>query len=563
MGLISFTSSSLDFQEGTILLSFSSIFQASASSSHSLRVIVFIATEHLLLLVYWAVQHWFSADMPEIARLRKWSEHFEPLWRKAAASSARTGMQWHLQRLLHDEHADDDDALRKLCKPLKTLTVPLGTRQGTRQKTLPLDDLNDPKLYISERTWKIDSSMSDPQKKGAGGRARSETTISSTSTPGAASEEERGPARVVTGTLSARHELTLPREVKRKLGITEDAVRYCWAYPPRAFAEPSGRVRGDELDINLELDLHDALRKKPPEDASDGAYVARRFIAVGGFMYFDKDHNLVQILTLVPGESGLSFSKSVVSDPNSSSLEERLVQQVGRRLRERGDFVAPTLPPFVNNGVIGFCWVTPRELFRGLRKKKKQEEQEQEDEASALVTLNFADAVAESDAADRAKIKKARLDDEKLAEWLAFRCWPSGAFVYMFEKEGDEKHLSGEDARDEKRGRWCFYALDRKKSDTLVHYDDLLAMLRRLQRRYRTYRARRASAAALASAASAAAASRAAADHRPDEMQLVRVAAVQTDISDVLWPLTASAPPAAPAADSPASRLSRQVSAHL
>ena len=46
----------------------------------------FVGAEHVLLLVYWAVHLLFLDDDPEIARLRAWSQHFEPKWRQKVCS---------------------------------------------------------------------------------------------------------------------------------------------------------------------------------------------------------------------------------------------------------------------------------------------------------------------------------------------------------------------------------------------------------------------------------------------------------------------------------------------
>ena len=45
--------------------------------------------------------------------------------------------------------------------------------------------------------------------------------------------------------------------------------------------------------------------------------------------------------------------------------DEEVVLQVGKRLRERGEFCPPTIDYLTARGVIGFCWVTPKEIFAG------------------------------------------------------------------------------------------------------------------------------------------------------------------------------------------------------
>merc|ERR1719509_120534 len=116
-------------------------------------------------------------------------------------------------------------------------------------------------------------------------------------------------------------------DVKKKAKIPQNAKWFCWLYPialnDDIFKENSGAKLGDS-----ECTL----------------------LTVGGYVYFDKDKKVVQVNTLVPGNTGLFFGPPKKFDKNWIP-----------DLQKEGRFHQITIKPLRDAGARHFCWIRPNE----------------------------------------------------------------------------------------------------------------------------------------------------------------------------------------------------------
>ena len=291
------------------------------------------------------------------------------------------------------------------------------------------------------------------------------------------------------GRMSIRHKITLPDTVKRQMGIPLEARKFAYCFPLKRFASIHDSNE-EELPINLELELHDTAARDQLGMSVPGDERSRvlRFLAVGGFIYFDWDNEVVFLATLevaLHDEKGLAFDKPLVSmaqPPSNSkrkggvsqqeprSKEAYALYQIGKRLRQRDEFCPPTLDFLRDRGVVGFCWIAPGEKFAGLSLSDSRQQRRKTVATAAQAEGTKGPFVDESDDKfsqimhmewQKNELNK-QFDDEKAdAEDLANKLWKSGAFVYMFDQPEDAQALDAhsEDVGDPdtQKGRFALF----------------------------------------------------------------------------------------------------------
>ena len=434
----------------------------------------FVATEHVLLLLYWVITTCVPDDSPKIARLRAWSEHFEPLWRaKVLALPKRQPDKQSFNKLgpfklapvpevvwLNPEIVKDE---RRRPAPPPASSAVAAMRALSNHKPFP----NHTKFEMDGSQWSI-----DPHCSWLLGELLHER--SDPSAYGTDKQENAPPARA-HGRVSPKRIVTLSPQAKKELGVPEEAVRFAFAYPLSRFANYD--TSDAELPLDLELELHVAVAMGHRDDALDHSaepdderarVLALQFLAVGGFVYFNLDNVIVQLATVVPQtevnkQHGLFFSDPIVSahpdNTTSSKHAEFYAQQIGKRLKERRDFCNPTLPFLKARGVVGFCWLSPSEIVPGMRSVRKDGQSKDSIEIEKMLE----------------EVQK----EEEQAKSIAGDMWSDGAFVYMFEEEEDlHKYFGPESEFDPDKVQGRFYMFS-------VMMDPVRRAATRLQRQWR------------------------------------------------------------------------------
>ena len=263
--------------------------------------------------------------------------------------------------------------------------------------------------------------------------SRQSTGLSEVSRSGsaAASSGPPSPQRRTSGRLSNVTPVSLNAGALKEAGIHEDAYAFAFAYPLSHFTSGHalakqqstlGELSHDEaLLTDLELDLHAALDRFDAETRGDWPYDesqqrdnALRFLATGGYIYFDKDYTVIQVTTLLPkpaDELGLDFGTPCQwrSDQESQDgTDDFDLRQLCHLLLRRGSFHPPTLPALLRSGVTGFCWLLPGEVLPGFNSTK---------------TI-FKEYLTEGknrprpDKRSNSKLTAAEMEDQEMTRWL-------------------------------------------------------------------------------------------------------------------------------------------------
>ena len=438
--------------------------------------VVFVVCEHAVLLAAIAIEHCLHEDHPGTERERTWSKHREPKWVEDQ------------QRKIEDGEWYDGNGPPKI-GPWLLLTLPEVVWNGKE------DEWSVNFERIQDR-WSVDqhSKLLRP--------ASNATAFLKQTDQGSKAKASR-----VEGRLSEIEPISLTAEAKSIFGIHRDACSFAFAYPLSEFVHgirDNRRVGdngdGQPLHLDLELDLHDAIHKMEHNEEFVSAHkdgserpdplcqecpmpieqllklaphephpscrnchskeLLLRFLAVGGFVYFDRSYNVIQLTVLHPAEKGLEFHKPLISPAAGTcpprpaamsgsdgtkdvSLKVReAVRQIGAKLEKRGAFRPPTLPGLRKKGVAGFCWLVPGEVFVGLNTETVDEENPAFQRRNTVLP-----DVAHVNSAMQTQLQKYAEDIESLKELQAFQNrfqehhrhfstelakehWPDGAFAY-------------------------------------------------------------------------------------------------------------------------------------
>lgn len=130
---------------------------------------------------------------------------------------------------------------------------------------------------------------------------------------------------VLSGCLSPMTELTLSADDKEAAGIAEDASAFCFAYPA-------------ERDINLSAS---DMAEKDPD---------LMFLTFGGFLFFDTDSPVPEVMAAVQSNAGLTFADPIPW--RCEVLDER--PELQARFRPVSQFTVP--------GARFMCWLLPGEV---------------------------------------------------------------------------------------------------------------------------------------------------------------------------------------------------------
>jgi len=128
------------------------------------------------------------------------------------------------------------------------------------------------------------------------------------------------------GQFSPTHPVTLTAQEKEAVGIPATAVEFVWSYPAVGW------------------------------DGGGNTSAAASFLSVGGFVYFDAQHQIVKATTPMPRDDstgGLQFGKSAAWDPEWT-----------KALMLNGRFQPITIKPLNDVGAFHFCWLRPGEKIR-------------------------------------------------------------------------------------------------------------------------------------------------------------------------------------------------------
>ncbi|CAJ1450482.1 unnamed protein product, partial [Effrenium voratum] len=125
---------------------------------------------------------------------------------------------------------------------------------------------------------------------------------------------------------SPLHPTTLSAASRAAAGIPKTANFFAWAYPVEKSKVP------------------DLWHLSGPE---------RAFLEYGGYVYYDKDCNVVGTTSISPTSvgTGLIFGGSLP-----------LAEEVADALAKQGRFQEVTLEPLLRKGATHFAWVRPREF---------------------------------------------------------------------------------------------------------------------------------------------------------------------------------------------------------
>jgi len=413
-----------------------------------------------------------------IAKQRTWSHFFEPKWTESVKLDLRKQPDvrpkeiekigpWKLLTVPRNAWKDDGDK--------RNCAESIGFRRDEDRWSIDQSS----KLLFSDvrlRTWKEEHMVAD----GYGGQRRVESRV--------------------FGRLSEIEPTSLSAEAKQLFGIHMDSCSFAFAYPLNQFHNPDGTERVDAvsqvetqvpLRLDLELDLHDAIYRMDNEkdfqfdprcqccaqercgDASPTASATcemcrskgmlLRFLAVGGYVYFNDKYDVIQLTVLTNVDDGLQFNRPLRSAPlNSASprqrattfaemsraTDERLVgltvREIGLKLKKRGAFCRPTLPYLRRRGVAGFCWLAPKEFFSGVLVKRELPVQSANPSGLVSRHSKYVVQVAKVDGqimeldqqiaeSEKAHKRQTEFTDRHrdYSEKFAKKHWPHGAFVYQ------------------------------------------------------------------------------------------------------------------------------------
>ena len=230
---------------------------------------LFVATEHVMLIVYWAVRSQ-SNDTAELGRVRAWSERFEPRWKEYHRVKPKIDPDhdfdfkkigpFELKKV--PEEAWNRQEHKKRWKRMLTFF-----RTRSSQELRP-DERGDDKSS-TDKTRKMDFKFEGSQwsidlDQGQSWLLHGVLEHESTERVNFAQirkekrdapDEENTSPRRAYGRMSAQHVVTLTPKLRRTIGIPVEAKYYAFAYPLTSFASGPSGTHGDSTTLDLDLEL--------------------------------------------------------------------------------------------------------------------------------------------------------------------------------------------------------------------------------------------------------------------------------------------------------------------
>jgi len=130
----------------------------------------------------------------------------------------------------------------------------------------------------------------------------------------------------VVGQFSPAHPITLSVEEKKAALIPAESASFVWAYP---------------VAITVDVSKLQGIDPSDPDLA---------FLMVGGYVYFNKEHQVCGVNTIVPADNGLVFSKP-----------KKWNHDLTRYLAKSGRFQPITIKALHDCGARWYCWIRPDE----------------------------------------------------------------------------------------------------------------------------------------------------------------------------------------------------------
>jgi len=162
------------------------------------------------------------------------------------------------------------------------------------------------------------------------------------------------------GFLSPTYDITLPKAIKKKAGIPEEACRYAYMYPPSDLAEKINWQAVDELanadEFEDNLDINNSLNDAK---ANIVHYWAVPYTAIlGAFVYFDNKNKIMQV-------NALSNKRTKTDNTLKLSGPFHPRDTVCKELKTLKRVVVCKLDAFHESGYSSYCWLRPNESFQG------------------------------------------------------------------------------------------------------------------------------------------------------------------------------------------------------
>jgi len=130
----------------------------------------------------------------------------------------------------------------------------------------------------------------------------------------------------VIGQFSPAHPITLSDSEKKAAQIPTESTSFVWAYP---------------LAITVDVNKLQGIDPSDPDLA---------FLMVGGYVYFNKEHKVCGVNTIIPADNGLVFSRPKKWNPDFT-----------RFLARSGRFQPITIKALHDCGARWYCWIRPDE----------------------------------------------------------------------------------------------------------------------------------------------------------------------------------------------------------